>query len=214
MSAVSGELIYQVASWGVVSLLAVWCVATAVRVIPPVRDRMNSVLGSGMKFIPSYRFFAPDPGRWDFHLLYRVRREDEEVTDWRHCEDLIDFPQYIHWIWNPRMYDTKAMSDYAQSLASTLEEEEGRDGEPEAGMEADDQDYEDLDMVEGESARLLESEEMEKYVVSTPYLSLLNYVTGEADGADAEEVQFLIMRGSLRKGESSEPFFLSYFHEV
>jgi hypothetical protein len=199
MNAVTAlDWVYQLVVGAILLLLVVWAIGTAIRVHKPTRTKMKQYLGeSGMLLVPSYRFFAPEPGKYDFHLLYRERLDDDTVTDWQHCNDLTDLPTRLHWIWNPKMYDTKAMFDYAQSLYDALKDEK------------DDQES-DEDVPESPH---LEEIDMNDYVLSAPYISLLSYVTGASDDPSAEQVQFLIVRGSLRD-EDSEPFFLSYFHDL
>ncbi|MCO8266560.1 hypothetical protein NKF06_08175 [Haloferax sp. AB510] len=196
----SPQWLQSILTWAVISTLTIWTVATSTRVFDPVRERLKAVIGEpGLSLIPSYRFFAPEPARYDFHLLYRTKTEDERVTDWQHCDEFIDFPSQLHWAWNPQLYDTKAMFDYAQSLYEAVKDEKEKDN--------------DAEVTDDVSTSSLQQIDMEDYVVSTPYIALLNYVSHLPGVSDSKEVQYLIIRGSLRE-EESKPFFLSYFHEV
>ena len=193
------SVLYTGISWAIIAFLTIWTIATTFRLNKRFRTWLQDRIGVGIRFIPSYRFFAPDPGKYDFHLLYRAEKDDGSVTRWKECEELNDLPMRLHWIWNPQMYDTKAMFDYAQNLTSFL-----RDGLDE-DMEEDDESME-------KPAENLRNVDIKDYILTTPYMALLNYVSGRPDD-DAEQVQFVLMRGSLRD-EDSEPVFVSYFHDL
>lgn len=193
-------VLYTGITWAIIGFLFVWTVATTFRLNKSFRTWLQDHIGVGIRFIPSYRFFAPDPGKYDFHLLYREKKDDGSVTRWKECEELNDLPMRLHWIWNPQMYDTKAMFDYAQNLTSFL-----RDG-------LDEDIQEDAESIE-KPAENLRNVDIKDYILTTPYMALLNYVSNRPDDADAEQVQYVLMRGSLRD-EDSEPVFVSYFHDL
>lgn len=95
---------------------ALWFVASCLRQIPrPWADRLCAwdVVG----ILPVWRFFAPMPGPFDFHLLYRDRLGDGvTVTPW--MEHLpIPRRRAISLLWNPDKRYRKALLDLAQELA-------------------------------------------------------------------------------------------------
>jgi hypothetical protein len=68
--------------------------------------------------LPQWKFFAPIPGRGDFHLLYRDVYA-HGVTDWTE----IAFAEEGGWwtcLWNPRRRESKAVFDAARELPAYL----------------------------------------------------------------------------------------------
>ena len=65
--------------------------------------------------IPYWNFFAPQPGTWDYSLLYRDRLASGSQTNWR--EISLCRPRTAwDWIWNPKKREKKALFDIVTSL--------------------------------------------------------------------------------------------------
>jgi hypothetical protein len=71
-----------------------------------------------LNLLPTWTFFAPNPGRHDLHLVYRDW-EDGRPLPWRQLEARpVDWRW--RWIWNPDRFPRKAVSDLAASLDRQL----------------------------------------------------------------------------------------------
>src|SRR3954470_12564692 len=78
--------------------------------------------------LPAWTFFAPNPGRSDYHLVYRDRRRDGSLTDWR--EVPLGAPRRPYsCVWNPRKRARKALSDIVGIVVSAIR------GNPRLGKE-------------------------------------------------------------------------------
>ncbi|MCC7377384.1 MAG: hypothetical protein IT581_22175 [Verrucomicrobiales bacterium] len=102
------------------ALFGVWALSTVLVHF----DRFSPLIRAVDFFtvVPEWRFFAPNPGRGDFFLLYRDQLDDASVTDWR--EVRIIRPRAV-WsaVWNPRRREAKALFDAAIDLARTARDE-------------------------------------------------------------------------------------------
>jgi hypothetical protein len=66
--------------------------------------------------IPYWTFFAPNPGRTDYHVVYRDKRPDGSTTNWR--EVVLTEPRGLaSVVWNPKKRSKKVLSDVAMSIA-------------------------------------------------------------------------------------------------
>ncbi len=65
--------------------------------------------------IPFWSFFAPNPGIWDYHLLYRDQLADGTITDWREIP-LCEPRRWFHAVWNPRRREKKCLFDLTTGL--------------------------------------------------------------------------------------------------
>ncbi len=65
-------------------------------------------------FLPNWSFFAPNPGKHDFHLVYRAWIQDQP-SPWQEIVTLSG-NWYLRWIWHPSRYPTKALSDLTYGL--------------------------------------------------------------------------------------------------
>jgi hypothetical protein len=66
--------------------------------------------------VPSWSFFAPNPGRTDHQLLYRVRLKDDGWGLW----NSVDLDSNKYWwqaFWNPIKRKNKALTDISSDLA-------------------------------------------------------------------------------------------------
>jgi hypothetical protein len=65
--------------------------------------------------IPSWSFFAPNPGRTDHLLLYCDHRPDGSRSMWRYV-DLAMTRSFLSVIWNPGKRKNKALTDLTSEL--------------------------------------------------------------------------------------------------
>jgi hypothetical protein len=69
--------------------------------------------------IPYWTFFAPNPGRSDYHLVYRDQLSDGSTTSW--CEADLSMPRgVLAFLWNPEKRSKKVLSDVAMSIARVV----------------------------------------------------------------------------------------------
>jgi hypothetical protein len=102
----TGAAIVVCATWLAVSLLAQF------RALPAFR---------GFQFqrvIPEWSFFAPIPGTVDFHLLYRDKLCDGNVTSWTEVP-ITKNSGCLRVIWNPSLRLLKSLIDLSQLIGAT-----------------------------------------------------------------------------------------------
>jgi hypothetical protein len=66
--------------------------------------------------IPRWNFFAPSPGTYDVHLLFRDRLPDDTFSPWKEISGCRHTP-YFSMIWNPGRRHNKAMFDVTRHIA-------------------------------------------------------------------------------------------------
>lgn len=67
--------------------------------------------------IPLWTFFAPNPGKQDYHLLYRDKLHSGVLSDWVEVD--LQEERYVYsCFWNPDKRDKKVLSDVVQNLIS------------------------------------------------------------------------------------------------
>jgi hypothetical protein len=66
--------------------------------------------------IPTWTFFAPNPGMTDYHLLYRDRLADGSFDNWRQVELKGSENGCRLALWNPTKRKHKALSDTVSAL--------------------------------------------------------------------------------------------------
>lgn len=69
--------------------------------------------------IPLWTFFAPNPGTKDYHLLYREKSRNGEVSDWIEI-DIQENRRFWSFLWNPRKRTKKVLSDIIQGLVPMI----------------------------------------------------------------------------------------------
>ncbi|QWF82691.1 hypothetical protein [Amycolatopsis sp. CA-230715] len=96
--------------------LATWLVVTAAGQLPDTR--FDGLLGKGAWRIPvpNWRFFGPNPGTKDVHLLYRDVSASG-ATPWEQVPVTGDRPWYAL-VWNARNRSPKALFDSLQSITT------------------------------------------------------------------------------------------------
>ncbi|MEU9118594.1 hypothetical protein AB0C96_01815 [Streptomyces sp. NPDC048506] len=106
----------RVKTVAVTASLATWLVATAAGQLP--ETRFDDLLKFGKLQIPTpnWRFFGPNPGVKDSHLLYRDL-VDGEPGEWQEIPITRDRPWYAL-AWNARNRSPKALFDAAQGIRS------------------------------------------------------------------------------------------------
>jgi len=73
-----------------------------------------------LNLIPLWTFFAPNPGKQDYHLLYRDKEQGDTVGDWIEV-DLHEERHLLSCFWNPDKRDKKVLSDVVQDLITMLQ---------------------------------------------------------------------------------------------
>ena len=69
--------------------------------------------------IPLWTFFAPNPGKRDYHLLYRDKITEDNYSEWLEM-DITEERTFWSWLWNPEKRDKKILSDVVQSLVTMI----------------------------------------------------------------------------------------------
>ncbi|MFW0715956.1 hypothetical protein [Pedobacter sp. N23S346] len=69
--------------------------------------------------IPLWTFFAPNPGKTDYHLLFRDKITDVDYSEWQEME-ITEERTFWSWLWNPEKRDKKVLADIVQSLVATI----------------------------------------------------------------------------------------------
>lgn len=164
-------------------------------------DRFSEMLGSLTFLTPNWNFFAPHPGQYDYHLLYRNKRPDGSVSEWEELTEITETPNRLKWAWNPQLYRAKAMFDIGQDLSKKL-------AETHPPADADTAQNDDQDGIDH-----MQTIQSNDHIVTTQYMLLLNYVSQRAKEEGADKTQFMLMRSSLREEEPA-PMFISNFHNV
>ena len=95
-------------------LLTVLCQFKETKISSYVRGKVD-VFG----LIPLWTFFAPRPGKRDYHLLYRDKINDEINSEWQELE-ITEERSFWSWFWNPEKRDKKILSDIVQNLVSSI----------------------------------------------------------------------------------------------
>jgi len=95
------------------AVLVAWLVATAL-------SQFDGRVGRGLRrfdhfgLLPRWTFFAPRPGRSDYHLMMQLFR-GKEAGAWRE-EPLADRRTLLGAVWNPEKRHRKALADFVRGL--------------------------------------------------------------------------------------------------
>src|SRR5580698_7748189 len=105
------------AIWFVLSISAQLSVSVLPRAI-----RLHKLLkpADPLGLIPRWTFFAPNPGIYDNHLLFRTGPTIDSLGDWREIE-IICRPVFGSFIWNQRKRQRKAFTDNVFMLLRELD---------------------------------------------------------------------------------------------
>ena len=96
----------------VIVILAAWLLVSIVSqfdAVPWIKQR------DVFSLIPRWSFFAPRPGTFDYHLLYRDFLAENQYSQWQEIP-LADERSLHGAIWNPDKRGKKALSDTVRSL--------------------------------------------------------------------------------------------------
>lgn len=96
------------------ALLSVWIVATVIAQFSfPVGRRLAAT-----GILPIWTFFAPSPGTFDFHVLYRLE-EFGTIGNWRelHAHESRSLTSAL---WNPKKREAKALFDVCVALSNAV----------------------------------------------------------------------------------------------
>jgi hypothetical protein len=69
--------------------------------------------------LPLWTFFAPNPGQSDYHLIYRDRYQNDNISEWAQIA-LSESRRWYSFFWNPHKRSKKVLSDIASSLIASL----------------------------------------------------------------------------------------------
>lgn len=69
--------------------------------------------------LPVWTFFAPNPGRSDYHLIYRDRRADGSLSEWLQLP-LVEARKPYSFIWNPEKRSKKVLFDTVSNCATGI----------------------------------------------------------------------------------------------
>lgn len=93
--------------------VVVWLMATVLNQI----SRFQAWLArrDPYNLLPSWAFFAPNPGYHDYHLLARELRRNGSLGP---CIAITELPERRHWhaIWNPAKRSQRALQDAMQAV--------------------------------------------------------------------------------------------------
>ena len=109
MIVATGELISA-------TIFAVWIVLTLIAQIES-RWKTNVVKWNSFGIIPYYSFFAPFPGRFDYHLVVRFLPSEGDVSRWFEVDRFGSRPWH-GFLFNPKKRLRKAMFDMVAELLS------------------------------------------------------------------------------------------------
>lgn len=150
---------------------------------PHVRSRWDAV----HLVVPDWRFFAPDPGVYDHHVLVRSVHADGRPGPWREITD-VEPRRPLHAVWHPRQRVEKATFDVCAELLRFLDRQR-RTGVP--------------------------VEEMRRAVqLSLPYLTLLTLAGAVRPERGAVAMQFMVAVSGGVDEEPPEIVFVSEVHPV
>jgi hypothetical protein len=107
-------MLSEVLAYSAVVLILGWLGLSTVFQLPlPAMRSLRRFDLAGL--IPNWSFFAPRPGTFDFHLLYRDSLVDGSVADWTEVA-LVGERHWWHTFWNPGRRGKKALFDMTVHL--------------------------------------------------------------------------------------------------
>ena len=108
-----------------ISILALWFLLSA---LAQLNFRaMGAVKARDMfSLIPNWSFFAPRPGTFDYHLVFRDLGSAGEFSKWQEIP-LAEERTLWGAMWNPEKRSKKVLSDVVQSLVRLAQDKSIRD---------------------------------------------------------------------------------------
>jgi hypothetical protein len=106
----------------IMCILLCWFVATVIcqfketRLSKFIRNKIDI-----LSFVPLWTFFAPNPGKRDYHLIYRDKYDEGVVSEWKEIE-ITEERYWWSFLWNPQKRDKKVLSDIIQNLITLVPE--------------------------------------------------------------------------------------------
>jgi len=76
--------------------------------------------------IPTWTFFAPNPGSTDYHIVCRDRSPGETVSSWTEVT-LMSTRSLRTFVWNPEKRETKILHDIVTSIVEKIGRDRERD---------------------------------------------------------------------------------------
>lgn len=104
--------------WVYVALFGSWLILSAVNQFHG--DRVSAIRRyDRLHLLPVWTFFAPNPGRSDYHILARDRGANGEIGPW---VDVMPIPRQRlrSSFWNPEKRRVKVVSDAVGSIVETM----------------------------------------------------------------------------------------------
>lgn len=92
------------------------------------RIRRKDIFG----LIPTWTFFAPNPGTSDYHLIYRDF-ENEVLGAWKEIPFVFGRTWY-NWLWNPLKRRSKVLSDCVSSIGRSIRDSDQDQAKIAAGL--------------------------------------------------------------------------------
>lgn len=102
---------------GVGALVTAWGVATTLHNLPDQKFNLQLPWSRVGLTVPNWRFFGPNPGISDSHLLVRVFDIDGTVSEWSELPLAHHRPPWAL-LWNPGSRGPKALFDLIQAVMS------------------------------------------------------------------------------------------------
>lgn len=98
----------------VIGFFAIWSALCIVVYLPKINTFIRNI--DYFALIPEWRFFAPNPGRHDFHLLYRDKFADGSLTEWTEIAPILH-RRLLNMLYNPNRRRNKALFDCTQEFS-------------------------------------------------------------------------------------------------
>jgi len=107
-------IILVFAAWAVFSLL---CQGTS-----RLKARLKSF--DLFNILPNYKFFCPNPVRYDYHLYYRTQQKDNLLSEWQEIP-IGKRTSILCSIWNPRKRERKVFHKAIKTLKGFKKQSSG-----------------------------------------------------------------------------------------
>jgi len=150
----------------VAAALGLWILVTIAYAFPLGKKLLNRP-GVPVQLIPMWNFFAPNPGVYDYFLLYRDRHSGDFVAPWKESPHFTTRRPWFAFAWNPKKIEKKLLFDLVSEL-----------------------------LREANHLKLHDTE-IERLQLSLPYLFLLQYITTFPRAHHCNATQFMVMRRSV-----------------
>jgi hypothetical protein len=117
----SRGIVGSLSRFALYGLLGTWFLASAVKQEPTRRSKLDERIDPHGVLLPDWRFFAPQPGTYDNHLLFRDELADGSLTAWK--EVLVASERKLrHAIWHPKRRGEKIVFDTMNEIIKITQE--------------------------------------------------------------------------------------------